>query len=232
MPCKAVSSLRAGDSKSMGTERWNELADYACFCGHLLQHGKDFVEDEAEMERLKTRVIRGDFWDVAKNFLNVKSPDFEVSQFPWPKKQEKEAAEAVSRSDVESLAAAQQDAQFKVDLMSLSADSAACLHYKQATVSTAKATAAAQAAHARAEIVAGRKEIVEPFMQSTCHVIAVDSINSAVREWEEFLRLNPTLEGGQKVRVGVADLNKLGRVGDQDWDFHGCGLFLYLYPKP
>ena len=81
-------------------------------------------------------------------------------------------------------------------------------------MNTIKARAAAEAAHVRHKVMTGRKEVVEPFMQTTFHIIAVDSINSAVQEWEEFLKANSVLADGQKIRIGVADLNKLGRVGD------------------
>ncbi|CAE7219718.1 NHX3 [Symbiodinium sp. CCMP2592] len=213
---QAISALRAGDQKTMTLERWNENADYACFCGFLLQNSGPFVDKPEDLEHLRLRFIRGDFWDAARNFLLVKDPQFDIQQFPWPKMEQEANTQRQSSQHVDELSVQAEEARFKADLLSLTTDCAKALQHKQQQLETAKAKAAAEAAHVRNEILHGRKDVVEPFMREHCHIIAVDSINAAMHEWDEFLKGTSAFGAGNKLRIVIADLNKLGRVGEQE----------------
>lgn len=70
--------------------------------------------------------------------------------------------------------------------------------------------------HIRNQIHKGRQDVLEPFMQGNCHMIACESNERCIAEFGAFVR---KADGGGKVaKLLYIDANKFGRMSDDELD--------------
>ena len=206
--------------KSMSVDEWNELADYACFCGHgteiLAAHCKsESIVSFEEAQNIAQCMVEGDYFEDFKTQWSHRSPDFKHTDYPWwPKKDQA----LLKNVDISMLDTKQQEAQYQADLLAISSDVAKVLRWLSQKKDTLKARRLALAAHVRAQIHKGRKEVVEPFMNQTCSLQACESTSGPATGFNAWVRSWASPNGGKDMKVGVADCNKFGRMTNAEVD--------------
>ena len=71
--------------------------------------------------------------------------------------------------------------------------------------------------HVRNQIHKGRQDVLQPFMQGNCHMIACESNERCIAEFGAFAR-KADGGGGKVAKLLYIDANKFGRMSDDELD--------------
>lgn len=121
-----------------------------------------------------------------------------------------------SNKDITALTDAQQESQFKADVLGLSADAAKYVKYLYHVKSTEKSRKIATAAHVREQVHIGRSQVVEPFLSKMCRGGGCETVTSVVQQASRFIQECTGQAGpeGTCARIFFADCNRFGRMSD------------------
>ena len=235
MQFEARKAFKQGKNKTMSQDDWNDLCDYACFCGHgvalLDAHIKteNLVSPE-EAQNIMQQMIEMDFFEDFKSQFSTRSAGFTHTDFPWwPKDQN---TVILNNIDISALDEKQQEAQYNADLLSISSDVAKVCKWLAMKKDTIKARKLAQTAHVRAQIHKGRCEVVEPFMQASCSFVPSESIAGTATAFNSWARAWMSANGGKDLKIGFADCNKMGRMTNQEVDNLAVNMQKILLADP
>ena len=230
---EADRSFRTGASNSaMTVDSWNMLCDYSCWAGHFLENCQ---VPAAELTVIETRIIEQDWMAAFRQHVNARDPKYSLEDFPmWePLKATHGQKQVFKEGDIETLDMARKESQFKTDLLALTRDAALFMKYFDGKAKTSKARKLAQNAHVRLQVHKGRSDIIQPFMETSCKVLATRDIPTALAVWQDFVKSAPVGGGsGHLLRIAYTDFNKLGRVTDSELDSMIRFLADFMAPHP
>ena len=200
-------SRKSGKSGTLDLEEWNNIANYACWCGQGVQWMMDdglLVRGSDEFQRLTQRIAEKDFWDKYTGHWMLQDDDFEKTSYPfWPVPQATEQVLAKDESSVVQEAIAkldekEQDTAFKKDMLGLTSDQSRALTHVAHTAQTQKALRIARAGQAAKSISEGRSLVVEPYMKQHCDVHVLEKPIQGETEYNDFQKKKVPAEGGEK----------------------------------
>ena len=149
--------------------------------------------------------------------MALRAPDFTLELFPWPNAAGT-SKEHVSNESIMELTEAQQESQFKSDVLGLSADTAKYVKHLHSIKATDKSRKIATAAHVREQVHIGRGQVVEPFLQKTCRIGACETVGGVVQQVTRFIGDCAGQAGADGVcaKIFYADCNRFGRMSDDE----------------
>lgn len=121
-----------------------------------------------------------------------------------------------SNESISALTEAQQESQFKADVLGLSADTAKYVKHLFQVKATEKSRKIAVAAHVREQVHIGRSQVVEPFLNKNCRVGSSETVGGVAQQSSRFIvecagQVGPS---GTCAKIFYADCNRFGRMSD------------------
>lgn len=147
--------------------------------------------------------------------MAIRAADWAASSFPWPN-----AAGAGSQvptnQSISELTEAQQESQFKADVLGLRSDTAKYVKHLHQAQANDKSRKIATAAHVREQVHIGRSQVVEPYVNKTCRIGSCETVSGVVQQASRFITECAGQAGmnGTCARVFFADCNRFGRMSD------------------
>ena len=198
---------KSGKAGTMDLEEWNNIANYACWCGQGIQWMLGdglLVPDSDEYASLTQRIVEKDFWEKFTGQWLLQDDDFTKATYPfWPvaaSTQEilaKDEATAVQKA-LEELDEEEQKTMFKKDTLALLSDQSDALKHCASKAQTQKALRIARASQAAKSMQEGRDLVVEPFMKKYCAVNVLEKAVQGDRDYNEFFKKKMPAEGGER----------------------------------
>ena len=200
-------SRKSGKSGTMDLEDWNNIANYACWCGQGIQWMLDegvLVKSSEEFNSLMQRCAEKDFWEKYVGHWLLQEEDFTKTSYPfWPVAKATDEVLGIEESTAVQDAIAQldekeQETAFKKDLLALASDQSEALKHVALKAQTKKALRIAKASQQSTSIGQGRALVVEPYMAQHCAVHVLEKAVQGETEYNDFQKKKYPAEGGEK----------------------------------
>ena len=138
MAVQIMISRKSGKAGNIDLEEWNNIANYACWCGQGIQWMLDdglLVKSDAECNSLMQRIAEKDYWDKYNGHWLLQEDDFTKMSYPfWPvpqatvevlaKDESKVVEDAIAHLDEK-----EQETTFKKDMLALTSDQSEALKH-------------------------------------------------------------------------------------------------------